>query len=348
MTAERDPDGAAPAVTVIIVAYNAGAFLQPCVDALAAQTFADFEAVIIDNASSDDAARTLTLPDARFRVQFAERNLGFAAANNRVAAQSRSAWIATLNPDTVPEPGWLAGLMAACERWTNVAAVGSTQISLDQPDLLDGAGDVWHAAGLAWRAYEGQPRAKTPEEGETFAVCAAGALYRADVFEALGGFDERFFCYCEDVDLSFRMRAQGWGLIQTPDAVLAHAGSGTTGRASDFTLFHGHRNRVWTFVKNTPGWLFWLLLPGHLALNYRILSKAPSPDYADSLKRAYRAAWEGIGPILKARRAEQKRRRTPVLAMARMFVWRPRKITTRDRATGPDGAAPQWSARRVV
>lgn len=349
-----DPTGTAPrpanapAVTVIVVAYNAGRFLQPCIDSLAAQTFSDLEVVIVDNASTDRAARDIVLPDGRFRVKHSDRNLGFAAANNLAARVSRSAWIATLNPDTLPEPAWLENLMAATRRWGNVAAFGSTQVSLDEPDLLDGVGDVWHAVGLAWRAYEGRSRETIPEEGETFAVCAAGGLYRTDVFKDLGGFDEAFFCYCEDVDLSFRIRSRGWGLVQVPDAVLAHAGSGTTGKASDFTIFYGHRNRVWTFVKNTPGWLFWLMIPAHIALNLRMLQKAPTAEQAEAMKRAYVAAWRGIGPVLKARRDEQRSRRVPVLDMARMFVWRPRKITTRDRVTDADGRSPRWLASRLV
>jgi hypothetical protein len=95
-----------PAVTVVIVAYDSGAFLQGCVDALAAQDFADFEAVIADNASRDGSVAALRLPDARFRVREMGGNLGFAAANNRVAETSGAEFLVLLNPDAVPDADW--------------------------------------------------------------------------------------------------------------------------------------------------------------------------------------------------------------------------------------------------
>src|SRR5688572_19840244 len=101
------PAATSPEVTVAIVAYQSGAFLQACLDALAAQTFADFEAVVLDNDSTDGSIEALRLPDARFRVERMGKNLGFAAANNVAARASSARFLATLNPDTLAEPGWL-------------------------------------------------------------------------------------------------------------------------------------------------------------------------------------------------------------------------------------------------
>ncbi len=103
-------------------------------------------------------------------------------------------------------------------------------------------------------------------EREVFSACAAAALYRRDVFEALGGLDEDFFCYMEDVDLGFRLRLAGWGCTYVPTAVVHHVGSATSGRRSHFTTYHGHRNLVWVFFKNMPGALLWLYLPQHFSL----------------------------------------------------------------------------------
>ena len=100
-----------PTITVIIVAYNSGDFLQPCVDALATQSFTDFEAVIVDNASTDGAVDSLTLPDDRFRIDRPGENLGFAGGNNRAARASHARWIALLNPDTRVAPNWLEALL---------------------------------------------------------------------------------------------------------------------------------------------------------------------------------------------------------------------------------------------
>jgi GT2 family glycosyltransferase len=285
---------------VIIVAYESGAFLQPCIDALARQTFDDFEAVIVDNASSDGSVRDLRLPDDRFKIINLQLNTGFAAANNLAAAGSEADFLVLLNPDAVAEPDWLETLIAAARTAPDIASVGSLQRRLDDPAILDGVGDVWHVAGLAWRAGEGHPAEGAPGDGEIFGPCGAAALYRRAAF--LGGFDARFFCYCEDVDLAFRLRAAGYRSVRASSAVVRHAGSGISGRQSDFTLFHGHRNRIWTFVKNTPGAWFWLFLPYHLAFNALYLGSALKRGILPPVWRAYVAAARGLPSIWRSRR----------------------------------------------
>jgi len=316
------PLSAPPTATVIIVAYESGDFLQPCVDALAAQTFKDFEAVIVDNASSDGSVRDLRTPDARFRVLSPGANTGFAVANNLAAASSAAEFLVLLNPDAVAEPDWLETLIAKARTAPDIASVGSLQRRLDDPEVLDGVGDVWHVAGLAWRAGEGHPTAGAPSDGEIFGPCGAAALYRREAFIALGGFDERFFCYCEDVDLAFRLRLAGYRSVRASAAVVRHAGSGISGRRSDFTLFHGHRNRIWTFVKNTPGIWFWLLLPYHLAFNALYLGSALKRGILPPVWRAYVGAAMGLPSIWRSRRTLGAPR-TGFRTMMRSMAWTP-------------------------
>ena len=307
-----------PAVTLIIVAYNSGDYLQPCLAALAAQTLAYFEVVIADNASTDGSIAALHLPDARFRVQDMGANLGFAAANNRVAAASGAEFLGLVNADTVAEPGWLAALVSAARAHPEAASFGSVQIRMDDRTIFDGVGDVWHVAGIAWRALEGQPR-RPIDDAEIMGPCAAGALYRRQDFLAIGGFDERFFCYCEDIDLALRLRLSGRASRRVAGAILLHAGSGTTGRVSEFTLYHGHRNRVWTFLKNTPGLWLWLFLPYHLAANLWLIWRYRSQEGVSGiLQRAYADAWRGRAPFLRERRSGNSRayaRLLPLMAL---------------------------------
>jgi GT2 family glycosyltransferase len=312
-----------PSATVIIVAYDSGDFLQPCIDALARQTFRDFEAVVVDNASRDASVDDLRLPDARFRVERLGANTGFAVANNRAACASHAEFLILLNPDAVADPGWLCALIDAARRHPGAASLGSLQLRLDDPGVLDGVGDVWHVAGLAWRAGEGYPASQAPGDGEIFGPCGAAALYRREAFVAAGGFDERFFCYCEDVDLAFRLRAAGGGSLRITSAVVRHAGSGISGRRSDFTLYHGHRNRIWTFVKNTPGGWFWLFLPYHLAFNALYFGSAVRRGIVPPIWRAYIDAAKGIGPVWAQRRALAARRGARFSDILKVMAWTP-------------------------
>src|SRR5262245_46201245 len=290
-----------PWASVVIVAYNSGEFLQQCLDALAVQTMAEFEAIIVDNASTDGSLEKLRLPDRRFRLVPAGANLGFAAGSNVGIRMSCAPWIATLNPDAMPAPGWLAALRRATERHPHVAMFGSTQIDARNSTRLDGCGDAYSFLGMSWRGRYGHPVETVPPEGEAFAPCAAAALYRRDIFEQVGAFDEAFFCYCEDVDLAFRIRLQGGTCVQVPDAVVYHVGSAIAGPESHFTLYHSARNRVWLMTKNLPLALFVPLLPVHLAYVALTLwrHRRDRSHYFSATLAGLRAAFSGIGPVLK-------------------------------------------------
>ena len=327
--------------SVVIVAYNSGQLLQQCLDALAVQTMGEFEAIIVDNASTDGSLERLRLPDRRFRLVPAGANLGFAAGSNLGIRESCAPWIATLNPDALPAPGWLAALRQATQRHPHIAMFGSTQVDAVNPGRLDGCGDAYSFLGIAWRGRYGHPVEAVPPEGEAFAPCAAAALYRRDVLETVGGFDEAFFCYCEDVDLAFRIRLHGGRCVQVPDAVVHHVGSAMTGPESHFTLYHSARNRVWLMVKNLPLVLLVPLLPVHLTYMALTLWRHPrgNSNYFSATLAGLRAAFSDIGPVLQARRDIQKRRKVSAVAVARMLCWNPRKLWRCDADIRPIVAA---------
>jgi len=123
-------------------------------------------------------------------------------ANNHAAKMAKGKWLALLNPDAFAAPDWLTQLLAATTRWEDVAMVGSLQRMALEDGILDGAGDFYHITGLAWRAKFGHSEGAPLGDYDAFGPCAAAALYKAELFHAIGGFDERFFCYHEDVDLA--------------------------------------------------------------------------------------------------------------------------------------------------
>jgi GT2 family glycosyltransferase len=288
-------------VSVIIVNYNSAKLLEAALSGVSRQTYRKFSTLVIDNASIEPLVAAGASGVQVFRLP---RNIGFAGASNYAVELCReSNWIAMLNPDAVPADDWLERLVTAAEADPDVACFASRMIQATRPTALDGAGDTYHACGLVWRRGYGTPaEGRYGNKEEVFSACAAAALYRRDIFEAVGGFDEDFFCYLEDVDLGFRLRLAGHRCLYVPDAVVYHVGSATTGKDSDFAIYHGHRNLVWVYVKNMPGALFWLYLPQHIALNvFTIIVYILKGRWRAILQ----AKWDAIRGL---RRAWQKRK----------------------------------------
>ena len=316
---------AVPEVVVVIVAFNSGVHLQRALDALQNQTFTNFEAIVWDNASTDGAVDALQV-GPRLRIVRSPVNLGFAAGNNRAAALSHAPFIVTLNPDAFAAPDWLEKLVAAAHRY-GAQSVGSLQLSDEDDRILDGAGDVMSIAGIAWRGGYLGPRAWTPAEPvEIFAPCAAAALYRRDAFEAVGGFEERFFCYHEDVDLGFRLRLRGGSSVMEPAAIVRHVGSASSKTISGFAEYHGMRNRLWTFARDMPLALMPLALPSHILIVLFVLARSQTPEMRSARWRGLRDGWRGVGPFLKERRAW---RPANLGALARVLSWSPLALRQR-------------------
>jgi GT2 family glycosyltransferase len=297
-------------VTVIVVNWNSGGLLAECLRRLKAQTIQPARVLLVDNASSDGSVAGAGELAGNVTVLRMNANLGFAAGNNRALAEYDTEFVALLNPDAFPEPDWIERLLAAARAHPEVAAFGSRQLCQGDPDILDGIGDIYHMSGLAWRARHGaRQQAQDLVAREIFSPCAAAALYRRQAFADLGGFDEDFFCYLEDVDLGFRLRLAGHKAMYVPDAVVHHVGSASTGgQQSDFAVYHGFRNPAWVFVKNMPGALFWLLLPLHMALN---LASILLFSMRGQRRVIFKAKWDallGIPRMWRKRRAIQANR----------------------------------------
>ena len=323
-------DPQSPWVRIVVVNYNAGPMLQTCVDALAAQTMEAFETVIIDNASTQIPISDLRLPDSRFRIRHAGANIGFAAANNLVAKDSACSWLLTLNPDASPRPNWLAELRAATHRYPWAHMFGSTQLDSADPEIVDGFGDAFSGFGNAWRSVGGRPVTELPEgDCEVFSPCAAAALYAKRAYDEVGGFDESFFCYLEDVDLGFRMRLRGKRCVQVRRAEVLHTGSAVTGRMSDFSVFHTYRNRIWLLVKDIPWPLLAPVLTLHSAGTVLSLSRVQARPYRLAALRGVWAGLKGLPSVLRNRRQVQTQRVIGSLETARMMLWNPRTMRSR-------------------
>jgi len=299
-----------PDISVIVVSWNAVAYLPRCLGALAGQRLAPREIIVVDNASSDGSCALLRARYPEVELIVLDHNLGFAAANNLAARRAKGEWIALLNPDAFPEPDWLDAFARVIEEYPAVPAFTGKLLQDAWPERLDGTGDVYHVSGLCWRRDHGSlAREAQRPLGPVFSACGASAVFRKDVFLALNGFDEDFFCYLEDVDLGFRLRLQGHDCLYVPAAVARHVGSGTTGRRSDISVYYGQRNLTWVYLKNMPGWLFWMYLPLHLVMTFSAVIWLGSRGQGGVVLRAKRDAFKGAAEMLQKRAAIQARRR---------------------------------------
>lgn len=296
-------------VTVIIVNWNADTYLEQCLLRLTKQTLQSSRILVMDNGSTDGSAERVQHMSG-VTVKYLDANLGFAVANNRALLECDSEFVVLLNPDAFPEPDWLQNLVSAANTYPEYTAFGSRQLNAATPEILDGTGDVYHISGKVWRNGIGkQQKDSDLIAREIFSPCAAAALYRRQAFIDVGGFDEDFFCYMEDVDLGFRLRLAGHKAMYVPDAVVHHVGSATTGGSrSDFSVYHGHRNLVWCFVKNMPGLLFWLLLPAHVLLNVVTVIWFVIRGHGKVIFRAKRDALLGLPKMWEKRKQIQANR----------------------------------------
>jgi GT2 family glycosyltransferase len=297
-SASGGPAGDAPGtVSVVILNYNGRRHLERCLPAVLGDPTVPVEITVVDNGSNDDSVAWLRdgVPDVR--VLELRRNLGFGAGNRRGVEAASSAYVALLNNDTVVTPGWLAPLVATLERHPDVAAVCSTLVLLDRPELLNarGGGMTWLGYGFdrEWRCAA-EPAAceePGPETEDVMFPTAAAMLVRRAEFLSLGGFDPSFFMYHEDVDFGWRLWLLGKRVVVHRGSVVLHEFGGTTrdlhGLAWRERLIGVGktwvRHRAWGQMLHCVAWNA-LHLPGTLVARRRV-QRRKQADNLDLLAR---------------------------------------------------------------
>lgn len=237
-------------VSVIIVNWNGVYWLKQCLPALFEQTYRDFETIIVDNGSTDDSVKWVEehFPDVTLICN--DSNLGFAPANNIGIRASSGEYIVTLNNDTLPASEWLAELVKGISFSVSVGMVASKIILWEQPEILDSTGIEVDWAGIGWNRNWGYPVDTSFISEDVFGPSAAAALYRRNMLEQIGLFDEDFFAYYEDVDLAWRGQTAGWACRYISTAQVYHHHSATSGRDSVLKTFLLNRNKIWAILKN--------------------------------------------------------------------------------------------------
>lgn len=226
--------------------------LEACFTSLLAQRIdeGEFEAILLDNGSSDGSASYVRERFPAVRVIEAGGNLGFSAGNNLAIRQSRGDNVVVLNNDTRVRPGWLAALLRAVDQ-DRVGAVTSKLVFADRPGVIQNAGSILLSdGGGADRGFGEADRGQYDLPEEVFGFCGGAALLNRRALEDVGLFDPRLFAYYEDTDLSWRLRLRGWRILYEPGAVVDHVHAATNVEWSPRFTFQVDRNRLLVTLKN--------------------------------------------------------------------------------------------------
>jgi GT2 family glycosyltransferase len=259
-----------PVISVVVVNWNRRDLLHACLDSLAAQTFTDFEIIVVDNGSEDGSAamvREFALP---IRLIENRENKGFCAANNQGFSVSQAEYVALLNNDAEADPGWLAALLEAIQvkpdvGESDIGMVASKILVWEEPTIIDKCGHLIYPDGQNRGRGHGQvDRGQFNRQEEALWPDGCAALYRRAMLDEVGGFDEEFFAYADDAELGLRARIAGWTCLYAPTAVVRHHRGATLGLNSARRLTLIERNRVLLVVKLFPWNLLWANSGYHL------------------------------------------------------------------------------------
>ena len=254
-----------PRVAVVVLTRNGLTWLPKCLSSVTRTDYRNLDVYVVDNASTDGSVRYVREHFPNVKIIVHSTNLGFAAGYNRALQSIKAEYFVLLNNDTeVMDPNWIRSLVKIAATDARVAAIACKTVSMEHPDLLDSVGGM----GIPfWRGFLDIGREERDEGQydatgfEPFSFCGGAALIKRAVFEQTGGFDEKFFMYSEDVDLSWRFRLLGYRIAFTPDAKIAHFFSGSTGiKSVDVRkLYYCHRNLLRAILKNCGSSLTWAL-----------------------------------------------------------------------------------------
>ncbi len=326
---------AASLVSVVIVNWNGKHLLGECLDSVLAQHVTGLELILVNNGSQDGSAEYVQERYPGVRLVNLPKNLGFAAGNNAGIRIASGKYIALLNNDTKVDPAWIVNLLTEAETSPPTVGMWACKIlSYDNPDIIDNVGLLLYPDGLG----RGKGRLETDQgqydqQGEAFFPSGCAGLYRKEMLDEIGMFDEEFFAYADDVDLGLRARLAGWGCVYVPTAKVYHKYSSSSSAYSPLKAFLVERNRIWVLLKYYP---MEMILISPFATFVRLLvhlygaltGKGASGRFSEEhsvprviaiLVKAWCSAFTALPNIIRQRRAFSKLRRINRRELYRLF-----------------------------
>ncbi|POP32459.1 glycosyltransferase family 2 protein [Lactonifactor longoviformis] len=280
-------------VSVVIPNFNGIAYMRDCLEALKAQRFTNFEVIVVDNGSSDGSRELVQQEYPEVKLIALSENFGFCRAVNEGIYASSAPYVLLLNNDTKAEKDFVGNLLNSIRKSPKRFSCQGKMVQMHDPSRIDDAGNYYCALGWAFARGKGKLQEMYQREEKIFAACGGASIYRKSIMKEIGYFDEEHFAYLEDIDIGYRARIYGYENIFTPDAVVHHVGSGTSGsRYNLFKVRYSSRNNIYLIYKNMPLlqilWNLPLLLAGFLAKEIFFAEKGFAREYAAGIVNGFR------------------------------------------------------------
>lgn len=242
-------------VSVVIPNYNGEKYIRTCLISLFNQSLRPGEIIIVDNNSSDKSIDIIEEFKEKVTLVKLDTNKGFSVAVNEGIKRAKGEFVALLNNDTELDKEWLQQLYLAINKDEKIFSCCSKMLRYDNRNIIDDVGDEYNILGWATKTGDGKDSSDYVEDRYVFSSCAGAAIYRRRIFDEIGLFDENFFAYNEDVDISYRANIYGYKNLFASKAIVYHIGSASSGsRHNDFKVRLAARNNIYLIYKNMPLW----------------------------------------------------------------------------------------------
>lgn len=318
-------------IYVVIPNWNGADLIGKCLDSLLAQT-QTHQIVVVDNGSVDDSVSIVESQFPSVHLIKLPKNTGFSGGVNtgiRYAMKQGADAIALFNNDAIADKNWLKQLNEAMRSNAKIGIVSCKQLRSDKK-YIDSTGDFYSIWGMPFPRGRNQldtGQYDTPEE--VFSAPAGATLYRANLFTDIGLFDETFFAYLEDVDISFRAQLAGWSVWYEPSAVVYHHVGATSSKLGSFSRYHVIKNFYMLYAKNMPSWLYWEYLPFFMIQAARLGASATLKGGGVAYFQGTARAFLNTPHIIRERRRIQKSRTVSLSYIdSQLYRKRPPRIPT--------------------
>ena len=250
-------------VFVVVPNWNGAEYLGECLKSLLSQSF-ESKIVVVDNGSTDGSVELIEKQFPEVMLLKQSKNHGFAGGVNiglNYAMGQGAEYIALFNNDAVAEKSWLQNLVDVLDKNTK-AGIATSKLMRDDRVHIDSTGDFYTIWGMPFpRGRNQKDTGQYDESEEVFGASGGASLYRTALLNEIGLFDDKFFAYFEDVDISFRAQLAGWRVIYEPKAIAYHRVGATSSKLGGFSRYHSTKNFFLLYIKNMPGYLFFKYLP---------------------------------------------------------------------------------------